>query len=130
MNIFMTTAITVAIPLVLNGGALSQSATKHGYETGLKEAAAAYHDNAARCDPLSGNPNDVCSVAAKDKEAVDPANLEVRNANTHQARCLVFVTAAKADDRVAKGKCHGRTGNVIEIPPWFNATPSMSGSVV
>jgi hypothetical protein len=84
----------------------------------------------SRCDLLSRIPNDVRSVAAKDKKTVDPAKLEARNANANQVRCLMFVTEAKTDDWVAKGKCHGRTGNVIEIPPWFDATPSMSRWVI
>ena len=64
----------------------------------------------ARCESLSGNPNEACMVAAKGKERVARANLEIRNKNTKQARYQALVTKAEADYWVAKGRCDGRAG--------------------
>ncbi|CDH46177.1 MAG: hypothetical protein IPL59_25710 [Candidatus Competibacteraceae bacterium] len=115
MNKLNMTAIAAAIGLVFSAGAMAQNMSKDAYKAADDLIAAEYTTDKAKCDPLSGNPKDICIAEAKGKEKVAKAELEARYEPTAKNHYKALVAKAEADYAVANQKCDDKSGNDKDV---------------
>lgn len=115
MNNFNISAIVLALGLVFSTGPMAAGISKADYSVGKDKIAAEYKVAKAACDPLSGNPKDICVAEAKGKEEVARAELDDSYKLTRKSLYGVRISKAEADYAVANEKCDDMAGNAKDV---------------
>lgn len=115
MNKLNSSAIALALGVAFSAGAMAQAMSKHDYQAGKDNIAAAYKAGKAGCASLSGNANDICIAETKGREQIAIAELDAGYKPARKARYQVRVAKAEAGHAVAIERCDDLAGNAKDI---------------
>jgi hypothetical protein len=115
MNRFNNSAMALALGLVFGTGGMAAGISKDEYSAGQDWIAAEYEIARAACEPLAGNPYDVCVAEAQGKAKVATAELEDSYELTRASLYQVRIADAEAGYAVAKEKCDVLAGNAKDV---------------
>jgi len=115
MNRRIKFSIAAASMLVFAYASAEDVAIKATYDAALETADADYDVAKAKCDQLSGNPNDICVAAAKRERDTAKARAEAAYRPNVENVVDEMVTDADGEYKVAKQRCDARTGNEKDV---------------
>lgn len=109
---FVSLVITGIILGSVNAMATTTTNTPNvEYNAQKGEIEASYKEAKQKCDALSDNAKDVCTVEAKGRYKVDKANLEAARNPSNESQYKARVARIDADYEVAKETCDYFDGN-------------------
>lgn len=115
MKKFNIGLLTFAIGCAFSVGTLAQGMTEIDYQAAKDKIAATYKSNKTLCEPLSGNPNDICEADAKGREKVAAAELEATYKPSPETHYQLRLAKASADYAVENERCDDLAGNTKDV---------------
>ncbi len=115
MNKLTLTALSAAMCLALNGGAMAAFGKPPEFKADKEKIEATYKSDKAACKAMTGNAKDICMEEAKGREKVARAELDQKFDPSPKHTKDVRMAKAKAAYEVAKERCDDKSGNDKDV---------------
>jgi hypothetical protein len=109
-----TALLAVALPSPVVAAPATPEA-KALFQNAKTDAAARYKAARARCDPMAGNPKDVCIAEAKAARVRAEADATAQYRNTLRAYTKARIDIANADFALDRARCGALAGNEHDV---------------